>query len=106
MDPNTRCVRVWDRDNSETLRDVLIALIGRCFFYSWSHNVDEIANVVTSYIHICEQTLIQTKTVMIFPNNKPWITKEIRRILIEKIITFLNGGGTSVRRENKEESFN
>ena len=39
---------------------------------------------VTSYIQFWEQKLIQTKTVLIFPNNKPWIIKELKGILNEE----------------------
>ena len=39
---------------------------------------------------------IQTKTVRIFPNNKPWITKEQKGILNEKKHVFLNGDCISV----------
>ena len=46
--------------------------------------------------------VIQTKTVRIFLNNKPWITKELKGILNEKKHAFLNGDCTSVRGLNKE----
>ena len=47
--------------------------------------------------------VIQTKTVRIFPNNKPWITKELKgSILNEKKHAFLNGDCTLVRGINKE----
>ena len=46
--------------------------------------------------------VIQTKTVRIFPNNKPWITKELKCILNEKKRAFLNGDCTSIRGLNKE----
>ena len=46
--------------------------------------------------------VIQTKTVRICPNNKPWITKELKGILNEKKHAFLNGDCTSVRGLNRE----
>ena len=41
--------------------------------------------------------VIQTKTFRLFPNNKSWITKELKGILNEKKHAFLNGDCTSVR---------
>ena len=46
--------------------------------------------------------VIQTKTVRIFPNNKPRFTKELKGILNEKKHAFLNGDCTLVRGLNKE----
>ena len=62
---------------------------GLCFEYTdWqvfldgcSDNPDEFTDTVTSYIQFCEETIIPTKTVSIFPNNKPWISKELKSIL-------------------------
>ena len=35
--------------------------------------------------------IIPTKTVKVFPNNKPWITKPIRTLLNEEKIAFQTG---------------
>ena len=72
------------------------------FLDGCSDNVDDIADTVTSYIQFYEQMVIQTKTVRMFPNNKPWITKQLKGILNEKKHAFQNGDCTSVRWLNKE----
>ena len=41
-------------------------------------------DTVSGYIHFCEQTVVTSKTVKCFPNNKPWVTKEIKDKLIQK----------------------
>ena len=90
----THNVRIWDHDHSETLRGCFDCQCTdwQVFYDGCSDNDDEIADTVTSYI----QFFIQTKTVRIFPNNKPWITKEQKGILNEKKHVFLNGDCTSV----------
>ena len=54
-------------------------------------NVSEAADVVSSYIGFCEDMLISTKTVKVFPNNKTWISKSIKSTLNEKKIAFQTG---------------
>ena len=52
--PKTHSVRIWDHDNSETLRGAFYA-DWQVFYDGCSDNVDEIADTVTSYIQFCEQ---------------------------------------------------
>ena len=41
-----------------------------------SESVNKVTDVISSYINFCENMLIPTKMVKIFPNSKPWTTKE------------------------------
>lgn len=40
--------------------------------------------MVTSYISFCVDNIIPSKTVSIYPNNKPCITNELKEILNKK----------------------
>lgn len=40
---------------------------------------DELADTVTSYISLCEDMFVPTKTFSIYNNNKPWFTAELRQ---------------------------
>ena len=53
-----------------------------------SERVNEATDVISSYINFCEDMLIPTKMVKIFPNNKPWITKALKKTINEKKIAF------------------
>ena len=53
-----------------------------------SESVNEATDVISSYINFCEDMQIPTKMVKIFPNNKPWITKALKKTLNEKKIAF------------------
>jgi hypothetical protein len=41
-------------------------------------SLEEATDVVTEYIKFCEGNIIPSKTVKIFSNNKPWMTKELK----------------------------
>ena len=62
------------------------------------HDLLNLTPAVTSYLQFCEETIIQTKTVTTFPNNKPRITKELKLLLNEKKMAFMNGYVSSVRK--------
>ena len=55
------------------------------------NSLEEAADVVTDYIHFCEAMIVPTKTVKVFSNNKPWITKALKSTLNEKKIAFFSG---------------
>ena len=46
-----------------------------------SDDVCELFDVGSEYIMFCEDCVIPRKTVKIYANNKPWVTKKIKRIL-------------------------
>ena len=58
------------------------------------------------YIDFCVECTIPQKTVKMFPNNKPWITKRIKGIINRKKLAFLKNDKEeyrSVQKELKEE---
>lgn len=81
--PTEKTVKVWSTDSIEKLRG--------CFectdwsvFEDTATNIDELTGVITDYTNFCVDTVIPCKTVKIFANNKPWISKELKSILNEK----------------------
>ena len=78
-----KSVKVWTPESEEQLRGCFECtewnvLVDSC------ENVSEAADVVSSYIGFCEDILISTKTVKVFPNNKTWISKSVKSTLNEK----------------------
>ena len=45
---------------------------------------DELTDIVTSYISLCVDGIIPSREIKIYPNNKPWVTKELKYLLNEK----------------------
>ena len=43
-------------------------------------SVDENVNVFNAYLNFCVEMIVPKKTVKCYPNNKPWVTKELKRI--------------------------
>ena len=60
-------------------------------FEESSNSIDELADVVCSYISFCTDSVIPHKKIFSYPNSKPWITKELKSLLREKKTVFKSG---------------
>ncbi|CAI5691468.1 unnamed protein product [Oreochromis niloticus] len=67
-----------------------------------SDDIDKQVNTVTSYISFCVDNIIPSKTVSIYLNNKPWITKELKEILNKKKRIFFTGSALDKKEVNRE----
>lgn len=70
--------------------DGIVALQG-CFecthwsiFQESSDNINELTDVVCSYISFCVENVIDNKVVTCYSNNKPWFNAELKNILKKK----------------------
>ncbi|MBN3295162.1 SUN2 protein, partial [Amia calva] len=51
----------------------------------------ELTDSITSYIIFCECAAVETKTIRIFPNNKLWVSKDLKWCLNEKRMASCKG---------------
>ena len=60
--------------------------------------MNECVETVSSYIQFYENNIVPSKEVTCYPNNKPWLTKELKQKLIPKRqYLLLNVSSPSVR---------
>ena len=78
-----RQVKVWNEDS--------IARLQGCFdctnwdvFRDSCGSLDELTDVVTSYVSFCVDTVIPVQKRKVYPNNKPWVSKQLKKVLNEK----------------------
>ena len=69
----------------------------RSVFFDSCSSHDELAETVTDYLRFCEDCAMTSKTVRIFPNNKPWVTKELKIYPNKKKYAFMRGNKAEVR---------
>lgn len=60
-------------------------------FYDVCDDINELTDTVSAYISLCVDDVIPTKKVVIYPNNKPWVTKELKSVINKKKKTFYCG---------------
>ncbi|GFR71213.1 reverse transcriptase [Elysia marginata] len=71
-------------------------------FVNSTQDMSELADTVCCYINFCIETAIPTKTIKVFSNNKPWVTKDIKQILNRKKIAFQNKRDNDIKSIHKE----
>ena len=57
---------------------------------------------VSEYIKFCVDSVIPLKTVKVYPNNKPWISKDLHALLKRKRAAFAKGDKSEVKGIQKE----
>ena len=81
----------------------------RCFeatnwdvFTDNSTDPDELVTTATSCVEFCEETVIKTKSVHVYPNDKAWVTKDLKVHLNQKKPAFLKGKKEEYKEKEKE----
>ncbi|KAG7499465.1 hypothetical protein JOB18_039315 [Solea senegalensis] len=54
-------------------------------------NLDELTDTVVNYITFCEEMIIPRKTITLYPNNKPWVSKSLKNSINKKKIAYYQG---------------
>ena len=84
----TRTIKEWSDD-------AVLKLKGPLDYTDWdvfvdsSSDINELTESVCGYTDFCVECTIPQKTVKMFPNNKPWITKRIKGIINRMKLSFL-----------------
>ncbi|KAJ4920918.1 hypothetical protein JOQ06_000173 [Pogonophryne albipinna] len=101
----TRTVKKWSEESEEALKD--------CFDTAWdvftdSHgeDINGLTDCITDYMNFCEEHIVPTRTVQCFPNNKPWITPDIKALLKDKKRAFRSGNREELKTVQRELRFN
>lgn len=70
-----------------------------------SSDLDERTDAVTCYVNYLKDSIIPTREVKIFPNNKPWLNRAVKEALHRKHEAFLHGDTKEKGEANKEARF-
>ena len=81
--PIKKVIKVWDSEVEDTVQGCFECTNWDTFFDS-SDTIDETVDVISEYINFCEDTIVPVKSIKSYPNNKPWIIKDIRSKIHEK----------------------
>ena len=59
-------------------------------------------DTVSSYINFCVDLVIPTKKIVTYPNNKPWVTKELKSTINKKKHIFFTGDPLAKKAASRE----
>ena len=98
--PEIRTVKVWSNDKVEELKGCFLCTDWEIFFEDT--DIDTTTESITDYISFCVDSIIPQKTVKIYPNNKPYITRDIKECINRKKSAFKLGNREGVRTAQKD----
>jgi hypothetical protein len=89
--------------------EVAAEQLGGCFactdwniFDVTTTNINEYTNVITDYIKFCEETIIPTKEIKIYPNNRPWVTNDLIHAVRKRRRLWMSGHHEESRRPKRK----
>lgn len=83
----TKTVKSWTDDAIERLRGYFDCTIWNVFMDS-SVDIDELNDEVSSWVTYCVDSVIPEKVLKIYPNSKPWVSRNLKCLLIKKRTAF------------------
>ena len=94
----TRTVRRWSQETDEALQGCFELTDWELLCDSHGEDLDDLTDCITGYINFCVDSVVPTVTVRCFPNNKPWVTRDIKVLLNEKKRAFRDRDREQMRR--------
>lgn len=99
--PKIVSVQQWNRDSLSELQALLECTDWNVFIEA-NPDLNDLVDVVSSYTNFCTKNAISTKEVKIYPNNKPWVTKEAKDVINRKKQIFGQGDKMQLKGIQKE----
>ena len=81
--PTEKLIYTWNDEVNKTLLGCMEAT-DFDVLYDENASIDYNVDVLNSYIAFCIDHIVPRKLVKCFPNNKPWVTKELKPLLNKK----------------------
>lgn len=81
--PIIKTIHIWDGESEDRLRCCLQTTDWDVIFDT-CRDPHELTDCISSYIQFCEKSVINIKQVKVFPNNKPWLSKDLKQCLNDK----------------------
>lgn len=94
-------VKVWTEDSTQCLQECF-----KCtdwdIFKDSCDTLDELTDVCCSYAAFCRDMIIPVKTVKMYPNNRPWVSRAFVCALNKKKQAFSQGDLYAQKEANTE----
>ena len=98
--PTTKTIQVWTEEASAALQDCFEQTDWEVF--KRDANLEDYTSSVLSYIHFCTDAVLPTKTITVFPNQKPWVDGTVRSLLKARDAAYRVGDKLAYSRARKE----
>ncbi len=89
--PALRTVQCWSDQSDAILQDCFDHVDWDMFRAASDDDIEAYSDTVTCFIRKCIDDVVPTKTIRIYPNQKPWINSDVRSALSARTSAFKSG---------------
>ena len=97
-----KTVKCWSDDSTSALQACFECTDWQCFFDACGDNMNYLCDTVSSYVTFCVDAVIPSKKVVVYPNNKPWISKELKSVINRKKQIYCIGSALEKKAVSRE----
>ncbi len=89
--PALRTIQCWSDQSDAILQDCFDHVDWDMFRAASDDDIEAYSDSVTCFIRKCVEDVVPTKTIRIYPNQKPWINSDVRAALSARTSAFKSG---------------
>ncbi|KAL6479946.1 hypothetical protein MHYP_G00109790 [Metynnis hypsauchen] len=89
--PTIRKVHRWSDQSDSVLQDCFDDADWEMLHEVSNNNIDEYTDSVTGFIRKCIEDVVRTRTVRVYPKQKPWLNCEVHAALDARTAAFKSG---------------
>ncbi len=89
--PALRTIQCWSDQSDAILQDCFDHVDWDMFRAASDDDIEAYSDTVTCFIRKCREDVVPTKTIRIYPNQKPWINSNFRSALSARTSAFKSG---------------
>lgn len=98
----TRTVSRWSDEAYETLQGCFEVTDWSALCEPHGEDIDGLTECISDYINFCVDSIVPATIVRCYPNNKPWVTRDIKDILNAKRRAFRDGNREEMKAIQRE----
>ena len=98
----TKTIKTWSNEAEDALKGCFEATDWNALCQPHGDNINAMTECVTDYINFCVDIIVPTRTVKCFPNNKSWITTDLKKLLNIKKKAFRDGNRELLKTTQKQ----